>query len=162
MILKIFTLTHVVISLVALVSGLVVLFGLLAARASERWTAVFLATTVATSATGFFFPVSRFLPSHAVGIISLIILGVVIYARYSRQLQGPWRTIYVLGAVLALYLNVFVAVVQAFLKIPALHALAPTQVEAPFQVTQMVVLATFVALAIAAALRFRARPAHAL
>src|SRR6267378_3688745 len=113
------TLVHVVISLAGIFSGLVVLFGLLSGKRLDGWTAFFLATTVATSVTGFFFPVHHFMPSHAVGIISLLVLAVAIYARYGRQLSGPWRKIYVVGAVLALYLNVFVGVVQAFLKVPA-------------------------------------------
>jgi len=155
MILKIFTLVHVLISLGGIVSGLVVLFGLLAGKRLDGWTAFFLATTVATSVTGFFFPVQHFMPSHAVGILSLLLLAVAIYARYTRHLAGAWRNVYVVGAVTALYLNVFVGVVQAFLKIPALKAMAPTQSEPPFKLTQLVVLALFVALAIAAAIRFR-------
>jgi len=149
------TLVHVVISLAGIFSGLVVLFGLLSGKRLDGWTAFFLATTVATSVTGFFFPVHHFMPSHAVGIISLLVLAVAIYARYGRQLSGPWRKIYVVGAVLALYLNVFVGVVQAFLKVPALKVIAPTQTEPPFKVTQLLVLALFVAFAVVAAIRFR-------
>src|ERR1043166_9328807 len=116
--LTILTFVHVLISLAGICSGLVVLFGVLAGKPLGRWTTVFLATTVATSLTGFLFPVHRFMPSHAVGIVSLVVLAVAIYARYARQLAGGWRKTYVIGAVVSLYLNVFVAVVQAFAKVP--------------------------------------------
>src|SRR6266404_2107877 len=129
MILKIYTLIHVAISLVGIFSGFVVLLGLLSGKRLDGWTALFLTTTVATSVTGFFFPVHHFMPSHVVGIISLIVLAVAIYARYNRALAGGWRKTYVIGAVIALYLNVFVGIVQAFQKVPALKALAPTQTE---------------------------------
>src|SRR5258706_7964035 len=117
MILKIYTLIHVLISLAGIFSGFAVLFGLLAGKRLAGWTAFFLATTVGTSVTGFFFPVQHFMPSHAVGILSLLVLAAAIYARYARDLAGGWRGVYVVGAVLALYLNIFVAIVQAFLKI---------------------------------------------
>src|SRR5204863_6153430 len=113
MILKIYTLIHVLISLGGIFSGFVVLFGLLGGKRLDAWTAFFLATTVATSVTGFFFPVQHFMPSHAVGILSLLVLAVAIYARYSRHLSGPWRKIYVVTAMLAFYLNVFVGIVQS-------------------------------------------------
>lgn len=155
MALTIYTLTHVVISLVGIFSGFVVLFGMLANRRLDGWTALFLTTTVLTSATGFFFPVTHIMPSHIVGIISLVVLGLAIYARYGRRLAGGWRRTYVVGAVMALYLNVFVGIVQAFLKIPALHALAPTQAETPFKLAQLVALVAFLALGVVASLRFR-------
>jgi len=155
-----YTLIHVAISLVGILSGFVVLYGLLAKRLAG-WTGLFLATTVATSVTGFGFPFHRFLPSHAVGILSLVILAVAIYALYARRLAGAWRKTYVIGAVAALYFNVFVAIVQAFLKVPALHALAPTQTEAPFKLVQLLVLALFVVLAVLAARRFRGEPGRA-
>jgi hypothetical protein len=155
MFLATYTLVHVVISLVGIASGLVVLFGLLKGRRLDRWTLVFLASTVATSVTGFGFPFQRFLPSHAVGIVSLIALALAIYALYTRRLAGAWRRIFVGGAVLSLYLNVFVLVVQLFLKVPALNALAPTQSETPFQLTQLVALALFAALGATAVVRFR-------
>jgi hypothetical protein len=97
----------------------------------------------------------HFLPSHAVGFLSLIVLAPVVFARYGRGMAGVWRLVYVIGSVLALYLNVFVLVVQSFLKVPALRAMAPTQSEPPFQMTQLVVLAIFVGLAVAAVIRFR-------
>jgi hypothetical protein len=161
MILTIYTIVHVVISLLGIFSGFVVLFGLLAGKRLDGWTKFFLATTVATSVTGFFFPVDHFMPSHGVGIISLLVLAVAIYARYGRHLAGAWRKIYVIGAVIALYLNVFVLIVQSFQKIPALKAMAPTQSEPPFKFTQLVVLALFVLLTIVAAIRFRDEPAGA-
>jgi hypothetical protein len=150
-----YTLVHVLISLVGIASGFVVLIGLVAGKQFDRWTAVFLATTLATSVTGFGFPFEHLLPSHIVGVISLIVLAVALVARYAFHLTGAWRRVYVVSAVLALYLNVFVGVVQAFLKVPALQALAPKQTEPPFVVSQGIVLALFVAVAIVAALRSR-------
>jgi hypothetical protein len=117
---------------------------------------LFLVTTVATSVTGFGFPVDHLLPSHKVGIISLVILAVAIVARYGLHLAGAWRRVYVICAAIALYLNVFVGVTQAFLKFPALTALAPNQTEGPFVVAQVVVLALFVALTIVATRKARA------
>jgi hypothetical protein len=157
-----YTLIHVLISLVGIGSGLVVVFGLLSGKRLDRWTALFLVTTVATSVTGFGFPFDHLLPSHKVGIISLIVLAVAILARYVFHLAGAWRWIYVLGAVIALYLNVFVLIVQSFEKVPALKAMAPTQSEPPFLIAQLVVLALFIVLAIFAVKRFRVAPALAV
>jgi hypothetical protein len=153
-----YTLVHTVISLVGIFSGFVVMYGLLTGKRLKGWTALFLATTVATSVTGFGFPFHRLSPPHIVGIISLVVLTLAIVARYPLHLAGAWRWIYVITAVIALYLNVFVGVVQAFQKIPALHAIAPHQSEPPFVVTQLVVLAIFVLLAIMATGRFRLEP----
>ena len=150
-----FTFVHVVISLLGILSGLVVLFGLIAGKGLDGWTAVFLVTTVATSVTGFMFPFHKLLPSHVVGAISLVVLAIAILARYSRHLAGGWRRTYVISAVIALYLNVFVLIVQLFEKVPALNAMAPTQSEPPFEVTQVVVMAIFVVLGIFAAKGFR-------
>ena len=161
MILEIYTLLHVIISLIGIFCGLVVLFGLLSAKHLDGWTKWFLITTVATSVTGFFFPFHGFTPAIGVGIISLLVLAVAIYARYPGQLAGHWRWIYVVTAVIALYFNVFVAVVQAFEKVPALKVMAPTQTEPPFKFTQLVVLALFVLLGIVAAIRFRSEPIRA-
>jgi hypothetical protein len=158
MILTAFTSFHVLISLIGIAAGLVVLAALLQGQGTDRWTAVFFVTTVATSVTGFFFPVARLLPSHVVGLISLVILGVALFARYRRNLAGAWRQTYVVGVMIALYLNVFVAVIQSFLKIPALKALAPTQSEPPFQITQLGVLVLFIGLGVIALIRFR--PQH--
>ncbi len=155
---KTFTVIHVLISFVGIFSGFVVVYGFLARKPSEKWTAIFLATTVATSVTGFGFPFERLLPSHIVGIISLVILAPAIYARYRRHLAGRWRTVYVIGAVISLYLNVFVLVVQAFLKTPALKALAPTQTEPPFKIAQGIVFAIFVTLGVLSVIRFRIAP----
>jgi hypothetical protein len=150
-----FTLVHVVLSLVGIASGFVVLFGLIASRRLDGWTALFLATTVLTSATGFGFPFDHVLPSHVVGIISLLVLAVAIVARYVYRVAGAWRWIYVVGAVVSLYLNVFVLVVQLFRRVPALNALAPTQSEPPFAIAQLVVMAIFIVLGIAAGRGFR-------
>jgi hypothetical protein len=141
--------------LIGIFCGLVVLFGLLVRKRLDGWTKWFLITTVLTSVTGFFFPFHGFTPAHGVGIISLLVFAVAIFARYPRQLAGHWRWIYVVTAVIALYFNVFVAVVQAFEKVPALKVMAPTQTEPPFKLTQLVVLALFVVLGIVAAVRFR-------
>lgn len=150
-----FTLLHVVLSLIGIGAGLIVMFGLLAEKRLEGWTVLFLVTTVATSVTGFGFPFDHLLPSHKVGIISLVVLGLAILARYVLHLGGPWRGVYVVCAGVALYLNVFVAVVQAFQKVPALHALAPRETEPPFVITQLIVLALFAALIIVSAKRFQ-------
>ena len=150
-----YTLIHVLISLVGIVSGLVVMFGLLSGKALNGWTAIFLATTVATSVTGFGFPFHKLEPPHIVGIISLVVLAIAIVARYAFHLAGGWRATYVVTAMIALYLNVFVLVVQAFGKIAALKALAPKQSEPPFVITQAAVLVLFIVLSILATKRFR-------
>ena len=150
-----FAFMHVVLSLIGIVSGLVVVVGLLTAKGFDGWTAVFLASTVLTSVTGFMFPFHKFLPSHGVGIVSLIVLALAILARYAFHLAGAWRRTYVITAVIALYLNVFVLIVQLFQKVPALKALAPTQSETPFLVAQLVAFALFIVLTIFAAIRFR-------
>jgi hypothetical protein len=150
-----FTLVHVAISLVGILSGLFVAYGLLTAKRLDGWTALFLVTTVATSVTGFFFPFNGVTPGIVLGILSLVVLAIAIYARYSRQLAGGWRRTYVISAIIALYFNVFVLVAQLFQKVPALHALAPTQKEPPFAVSQLVVMALFIAVGIASAKRFR-------
>ena len=155
MILQIYTIIHVLISLVGIFTGLIVLFGMLAGKRLDGWTKWFLVTTVLTSVTGFFFPFHGFTPAIGLGIISLLVLAIAIYARYPRQLAGHWRWIYVVGAVISLYFNVFVGIVQSFEKIPALTAMAPTQTEPPFKLTQLVVLALFIVLGIVAAIRFR-------
>src|SRR5882762_6320191 len=149
-----FTLVHVLISLVGIGSGLIVLFGLLKAKRLDGWTGLFLATTVATSVTGFGFPFEQLLPSHKVGIISLVVLAIAILARYAFHLARSWRWIYVVTALIALYLNVFVAIVQAFQKVTALKELAPTQTEPPFLVTHLIVLVLFIVLAVMAVKRF--------
>jgi hypothetical protein len=151
-----FTLLHVLISLAGIGSGFIVVYGLLTGKRLDGWTAIFLATTVLTSLTGFLFPVEHLLPSHVVGIISLLVLAIAILARYALHLAGAWRWVYVVCSVLALYLNSFVAVVQSFLKVPALKALAPTQKEPPFLVAQLIVMALFIVLGIFAVKKFQA------
>jgi len=148
-----FTWVHVVLSLIGILSGAVVLFGMLAAVRPAGWTMLFLAATALTSVTGFFFPVGAFGPSHAVGVISLAVLGVAIFAIYAHRLARSSRWIYVASALAALYLNVFVGVVQAFRKLPFLQALAPTQSE-PFLAAQGLVLAIFIVLGILSVKRF--------
>jgi hypothetical protein len=156
--LAIFTAIHVIISLLGIGSGFVVLFGLISGRRLDGWTAFFLATTVATSVTGFGFPIKQFTPGLGVGAFSLVVLAVAIFARYFRHLAGPWRPAYVITATIALYFNVFVLIVQSFQKVPALKALAPTQSEWPFAVTQLAALVGFLVLGVLAVKRFRTEP----
>ncbi len=158
MTLSTFTLVHVVLSLLGIASGFIVVYGLISGKRLDSWTAIFLITTVLTSATGFLFPFKHLLPSHIVGILSLLVLAVAIVARYPRRMEGGWRRIYVVCAMVALYLNCFVAVVQAFLKVPALHALAPNGNEPPFLIAQIALLAVFIFLTIVAARRFGCLP----
>jgi len=152
-----FTLIHVVLSVLGIVSGLVVVGGLVAGARLDGWTALFLATTILTSATGYGFPSSKVTPAQIVGGLSLAILAVCVAARYWKQLAGGWRTTYVVSAVAGLYFNVFVLVAQLFAKTPALVQLAPKQQEPPFAVTQALVLALFVWLGWTALRGFRAK-----
>ena len=156
-----FTLVHVALSLIGILSGLVVVLGLLAAARLDGWTAIFLVTTVLTSVTGFFFPFHGITPGIMIGILSMVMLAIAIFARYSKHLAGHWRGTYVITAMIALWFNVFILVVQLFEKVPALRALDPTQSEPPFKITQGVVLLVFVVLTIAATKRFRIALVHA-
>ena len=153
-----FTLIHVVLSLLGIGSGLLVLGAMLAGRRLGGWTELFLATTIATNATGFGFPFVKVLPSHVVSVISLVALTLAIVALYFRRLAGRWRATYVFTTVMALYLNVFVLIAQAFLKVAVFQEAAPTQTEAPFVITQLATLAVFLALGIVALFRFRGEP----
>ncbi len=140
------------------------MFGLLTRRIFKGWTPLFLITTIATSVTGFGFPFVKFLPSHAVAALSLLLLAFTVLALYRFQLAGPWRWVYVITATLALYFNVVVLVIQAFEKINASKALAPTQSEPPFAIAQLAILAIFVPMGILAVIPFRGnveRPVHA-
>ena len=158
-----FTTLHVVISLIAIVSGFVVMFGLLGSNRMPALTAIFLLFTILTSVTGFMFPFTQLLPSHMIGILSLVLLAVACVALYVQKLSGAWRWIYVVTALLSLYLNVFVFVIQAFLKVPALTALAPGNPPTGpvFGVVQGLVLLFFVVLIVGAWRRFRPAPAFA-
>ena len=149
-----FTRVHVLISLAGIATGLIVVFGMVAGKRLDGWSVVFLLTTAATSIIGFGFPFEHLSPAHTLGIVSLVVLVVVVYARYARHLAGRWRRIYVIGVAIALYLNVFVGVVQAFMKVPGLAALAPHRNEPPFLIAQLIVLLLFVVLTIVAARRF--------
>ena len=157
-----FTTLHTVISLIGIASGLVVPYGLLHNRWLPRWNPLFLAATIATSVTGFGFPFDHILPSHKVGILSLGLLAVALVAFYAFHLGGGWRRTCVIWVLVCLYLNVFVLVVQLFEKVPALHALAPTQKEPPFAVSQVIVLAIFAVLTFRAAKRYRGAAAAAV
>jgi hypothetical protein len=156
-----FTLFHVAISVLGIIAGLVVVGGMLAGASLDGWTLVFLVTTILTSVTGFAFPFTVILPSHIVGGLSLVVLAVCLTARYVKRLAAGWRTTFVITAVTALYLNVFVLMVQLFAKTPALQELAPTQSEAPFAVTQALVLALFVWIGRAALRGFAVSPMRA-
>lgn len=156
-----FTLFHVLLSLIGIFTGFVAVFGMIAGKRLEGWTAVFLTTTALTSITGFLFPFHKVTPGIILGIISLIVLAVAIPARYVKHLEGAWRKIYAVTATLALYFNVFVLVAQLFAKVPALHALAPKGNEPPFLVSELVVMALFIVLGVAAAIRFHPEPVHA-
>ncbi len=149
------TLIHVLISVIGLLTGAVMLLGFLNNKRLDGWNAAFLATTVLTSVTGYFFPFHKLLPSHILGAISLVALAIAIVARYAKQMARGWRRTYVIFAMLAFYLNAFVLVAQLFMKVPALHALAPTQSEPPFGITQVILLIFFLAVSILAAVRFR-------
>lgn len=155
-----FTLLHVVISLIGIVAGLVAMVGLLKSKSMPGWTGLFLLTTILTSVTGFFFPVEKLLPSHVIGIISLVLLAVACLALYGQKLAGSWRWIYVLTAMISLYLNVFVLVIQSFLKVPPLHTLAPSvpPSEPPFAIVQGIVLVFFVVTTFLAIRKFRPMP----
>jgi hypothetical protein len=153
-----FTVIHTVISLIALVAGVVVVIGLVRGQSTPFWTPLFLVMAVATSATGFGFPFNGVLPSHIVGAIALVVLAAVLVARYAKHLAGAWRSIYAAGMVVSAYFLVFVTIAQAFMKVPALKSLAPTTTELPFALAQLVALILFVALAVAAVRSFR--PKH--
>jgi len=153
--LLIFTLVHTAISLVGIISGVVVACGMIDGKRLDGWTKVFLLTTIATSVTGFFFPFHGFKPSYVVGALSLIVLALAWTARYRHLLSGGWRVTYVISALIALYFNVFVLIVQSFLKIPALTALAPTQTEPPFKMAQLTALVLFIGIAIVSVKKFR-------
>src|SRR6202051_4489876 len=161
-----FVTVHVIISLIAIVSGIIVMFGLLTSKSMPGLTAIFLLFTILTSATGFLIPPllsEKLLPSHMVGALSLVLLAIACIALYGMKLSGAWRWIYAVTALLSLYLNVFVLVIQGFLKVPALHALAPgEQPGGPvFAVVQLIVLVFFVIVIIGAVRRFRPVPSFA-
>jgi hypothetical protein len=160
MILQIYTIIHTLISLIAIFTGVVVVFGMFASNRLVGWTKWFLITAVATTITGFFFPFHGITPAFGLGIISLPFLAITIFARYSKHLASAWRWLYVIGAVICLYFNLFVLVVQLFEKIPSLHALAPTQTESPFKLTQLIILVASILLCVVALFRFRPEPAR--
>ena len=152
-----FTMVHVIISLTAVVAGLVVMFGMLGSRRMPGLTAIFLIFTILTSVTGFMFPFNGITPGILIGILSLVLLAIACFARYGTKLDGAWRWIYALTALASLYLNMFVLVIQSFLKVPALHALAPSvpPAEPPFAIAQGIVLVFFVLVIIAVIRRYR-------
>lgn len=150
-----FTQFHVVLSLVGIAAGVLVVIGMWKSERMPYTTALFLSTTILTSVTGFFFPFVKVGPPHIFGVISLVVLAFTLLALYRYRLAGRWRATYVVTAIIALYLNSFVGVVQAFLKIPALHALAPQGNEPPFGIAQGLMLLLFVLAGVVAVRRFR-------
>ena len=149
-----FTLFHVYLSLIGILSGLVMGFGWAAKRQFQNWTTLFFGTTIASVMTGFLFPFHHLLPSHILGILSTIALAISLYARFGKSLEGGWRSAYVIGAMLALYFNTFIFIVQLFEKQPHVRALAPTKTESPFKMAQGAALVLFIALTTAAVRRF--------
>jgi hypothetical protein len=158
-----FTLVHVIISLIGIVSGIIVMFGMLGSNRMPGLTAIFLLCTILTSATGFLFPFTQLLPSHVISALSLVLLAIACIALYGMKLSGAWRWIYAVTALVSLYLNVFVLVIQSFLKVPALHALAPSvpPSEPPFAAVQGLVLLFFIIVIVGAVRRFRPMPRFA-
>jgi hypothetical protein len=154
-----FTTVHTIISFIAIATGFVVVFGMLAGRRLDGWTFWFLLFTALTNITGFMFPFEHVLPSHFLGILSLAVMLLAIVARYAFGMNGAWRGLYVAGAVAALWTNMFALVAQSFGKISALHALAPTQSEPPFLIAELVMLAVLVAFGVAAARKFHPQAA---
>ncbi|MCX7312602.1 MAG: hypothetical protein WCG92_06160 [Hyphomicrobiales bacterium] len=150
-----YTIIHVIISLIAIAAGFIVVFGMLQGNRMAQWTAVFLFTTILTSLTGFGFPFEHILPSHAVGALSLLFLAVAVYAVYGGRLRGAWRSTYVVTAVIALWFNVFVLIVQSFQKVGFLKPLAPTQSEPPFLIAQLAGLGLLAVLGFLAIRKFR-------
>jgi hypothetical protein len=144
--LRTFTIVHVVISLIGIIGGVVAVGLWTRGRNNPLWTSVFLLTTLLTSVSGFMFPFVKVTPGIIVGVISVAVLALAFAASSAGHLNGAWRGIYVASCVAALYFNCFVLVVQSFQKIPPLHALAPTEKEPPFAITQLVLLVAFVAL----------------
>ncbi|HEY2819893.1 MAG TPA: hypothetical protein VGJ06_02530 [Candidatus Acidoferrum sp.] len=153
--LAVFTAFHVLLSLVGIGAGFVAIFGLIGGRWLNFWMSTFLWTTILTSVTGFLFPFKGITPGIILGIISLVVLALSLYALYGKKMAGGWRTTFVVTAVLAEYLNFFVLIVQSFMKVPALHALAPTGSEGPFKVAQLTALILFVVLGFLASRNFR-------
>jgi hypothetical protein len=153
-----FTWFHTTLSLVALFAGFVVMRDLLKSNAPDDWTTTFIVSSIATSATGFGFPFTQFLPSHAVAALSLLVLALALLAAYGFGNRGPWRAVYAICLVVAQFFNVFVAIAQAFAKVPELRALAPTQAEPPFAIAEGVALVVFLVIAVAAARYYRYEP----
>lgn len=154
-----FTQFHVALSLIGILAGMVVLLGMFGSKPLNAVTALFLVTTILTSLTGFLFPFKGVTPGIVIGILSIIVLILAIFARYVFHYSGAWRSTYVVSSVIALWFNVFVFIVQSFEKIPVIHALAPTQTEPPFKITQLVVLIAFIVLGIRAVKKFHPAPA---
>jgi hypothetical protein len=157
-----FTLVHVLISLAAIVSGWLVVYGMLRGNRMDGGTAIFLLTTALTSLTGFFFPSTSITPGFVLGVLSLVVLAAAIVARYLFHMAGAWRWVYVVGACVALYFNMFVLLAQLFMKVPVLHALAPTGKELPFGLAQLALLVLLAVVTVKAVQKFHLETGHAL
>jgi hypothetical protein len=153
--LGIFTALHVIISLIAIGTGFIVLFGLINGKLPSPWNTVFLVTTILTSLTGFAFPNTKVTPGIVLGILSIIVLAIAVLALYVFNLQGGWRRTYAITAMIALYFNVFVLIAQTFEHVPVFHALAPTGTETPFKIAQTLLLILFIVIITKAAKAFR-------
>jgi hypothetical protein len=154
----IYTIIHVAISLIGIGTGFIVLYGLLNGKLLSTWNFIFLVTTILTSLTGFGYPNATITPGIVLGVLSIIVLGIAVLALYIFDLNGPWRRTYAITSMIALYFNCFVLIAQSFGKVPALHALAPTETEAPFKIAQLLLLVVFAILTSVAAKKFRAVP----
>jgi hypothetical protein len=156
--LSMFTAVHVAISLIGIVAGLIVMYGLLVGKRLDAWTGLFLLTTILTSVTGYFFPFEHVTPGHILGALSLVALAIAVLARYGKHMAGAWRAVYVVTASISLYFNVFVLIAQSFMKVPSLHALAPKGSEPPFAISQGILLVIFVVLTTFAVRKFHPQP----
>lgn len=142
-----FTLLHVAISLVAIASGGVVMVAFAAGRRIlAGLSGLFLMTTVATTLTGFLFPFHGATPAFLTGVVSVPVLIGALVAFYGYRVRGRAGAVYAVSASAALYLNLLAFVTQAFLKVPALHALAPSGTEPPFLAVQVAVLGGMIGL----------------
>src|SRR5262249_582965 len=144
------TIIHVGLSLIGIATGFLVIFQMIGAKPLGGLNAIFLATTILTSVTGYFFPITKVTPGIVIRPISLVVLAIAVFAMYSKRLAGGWRTVYVVTAVLAQFFNVLVLVVQSFMKIPALHTMAPTGEESIVKICQLGALLLCIALGVLA------------
>jgi len=154
------TMVHVSLSLIGIATGFLVIFQMIGGKALGGLNTIFLVSTILTSVTGFFFPITKITPGLVIGAISLVVLAIALFALYSKKLAGGWRTFYVVTAVIAQFFNVLVLIVQSFMKIRVLHAMAPTGEEAIVKIVQVCALVLLIVLGVIAARKFKAQSAH--